>query len=197
MSEIRLAGNLVPTTTLGISGQGWGHFQIVFVDDAGNQTELEVQAPTTIFGFPVFSGSWIFVGPENHTLSTNYNIEGSYAFTTLNLGSRDALQTWQTLLSTHTQFANGDSFPGYYPEYNSNSYASALMSVIGFSISDFIANTSPSEVARFPGSQVNPLDIEEDAPDLQLHGNIQDDIIHTGLGTDTLAGGQGGDFQLR
>lgn len=42
MSELRLAGNLIPLFSI----PGYGHLQVVFVNDDGTQLEYEVQGPS-------------------------------------------------------------------------------------------------------------------------------------------------------
>ena len=96
MTQIRLVANRIPGTP------SWGHFQLVRVGDDGSQTEIEVQAP----GLPTVGRDWVFSDPGdpivfNHFNSTNYDLEGLYAWTTLDLGERDADAVWQILLQAH------------------------------------------------------------------------------------------------
>ncbi len=194
MSSIRLVANLIPGTYWGASGLGWGHFQLVFVADDGSQTELEVQAPLSTAQFPY----WVFEELDDHTTAentANYDIEGAYTWTQLDLGERDPAAVWSILLQVHEQFMesqnSGLHFP-YWVTFNSNSYATALMSVIGGDIADFIGVTTPLLVGSFPGAGVNPLDYAAFSPDFTLTGSNTPDTIVTGAGHDVIFGLGGG-----
>ena len=195
MSSIRLVANLIPRTYWGEQALGWGHLQLVFVDDDGSQTELEVQAPLSTAQFPY----WVFEELDDHTTAentANYDIEGAYTWTQLDLGERDPAAVWSILLQVHERFMesqnSGLHFP-YWVTFNSNSYATALMSVIGGDIADFIGVTTPLLVGSFPGAGVNPLDYAAFSPDFTLTGSNTPDTIVTGAGHDVIFGPGGND----
>ena len=191
MSSIRLVANLIPGTN-GTPAGGWGHFQLVYVADDGGQTELEVQAPN----FPILWRNWLFEAPDDHTTAQNtpnFNIEGAYAWTQLDLGERDPAAVWSILVQAHQQFqASGLHIP-YTGGFNSNSYATALVSVLGGLIEDFIPGATPSMVFWFPGAGTNPLDYRAWSPNFTLYGSNTPDTIVGGAGHDVLFGLGGND----
>ncbi|WP_107496459.1 calcium-binding protein [Thalassobius sp. I31.1] len=71
--------------------------------------------------------------------------------------------------------------------YNSNTFVSTLLYVVGINVSNYI----PSY--EHLGSTGNALFWESDSPDLQLHGYEDNDIIRSGWGDDHLFGMDGND----
>lgn len=87
MGQLRLAANTIENLINAV-----GHLQVVYVDDVGNQTEIEVQAPlsTDISLLPTQSiGSWVFERARDHTITgpggntSNYGVVGEYDYEVL------------------------------------------------------------------------------------------------------------------
>ncbi len=211
MSELRLAANLIPgTTPIGEDGEptgrGLGHLQIVYVNNAGQQLELEVQAPVPI---PIL-GSWQFrpesggqiqihdgVDPNGSSNTPNYGDPEKYNSITL-LVDQQADGAWSLLNDAHGAFrdASIDNPFEYDAFYNSNTYANTLLSIIGLDAADLLPSVTPPDVESFPGVTRNALNDSEypdDAIDLVLTGGDFDDVINTGNGNDTLIGLEGND----
>lgn len=197
-------GNNVPQLSLAsnyINGSsavgGFGHFQIVFVDDDGNETEIEVQAPA-LWTIPL-NGEWQFQN-RDHTTSSNYGDTERYAITTILTGV-EARDAWNILLSVHSQFVlaqqGGNAFL-YDPTYNSNTYANTLLSIIGVDLDDHRNSATPNDVnSGFPGENRNALNdanYPNDAINLTINGSDNSNSIFTGNGADTLIGLEGNDF---
>ncbi len=200
MTEIRLAANYVDIAS---AFGNFGHLQIVYVDDAGNEIELEVQGPWDF----VFGADWIFEPradglDRNHATLDNtphYGDANFYGYTTFLVGQA-ADDAWNILSQTHGQFITaqiqGVDFD-YQIDYGSNSYATTLLSIIGIDIGSLLPRiTVPSITNGFPGEGRNALNDAghpDDAIDLELVGSSGANIIVTGNGTDTLEGGDGAD----
>ena len=194
MISLKLAANLV---RVGPFSTSFGHMQLVFDDGVNTPQEIEVKGD----GLLAFFLDWVILGPQSHTdpnLTPGFGDSQDYRATTLATGA-DAVSQWNILVEAHNQFlaaADGQRFQ-YDLTYNSNTYANTLLSILGYSFSDFEnLITAPSITGGFPGSDRNALNDGEypnDAIDMTLNGGATNDTIITGNGSDTLMGGDGDD----
>lgn len=187
MSELRVAVNLVPGTLI------YGHTQIVYVDDFGVQTEIEVQGELTE-GY-IIAGEWTFPAARIHdTYSTPYFQETGYYYSAeIDLGDRSADAVWNQLLQLHNQFVGMDPQIDYDLYKNSNSYVTSLLSTVGINIGDYSGQLINGMIAEIPGIGVNVLEDANDAIPITLIGSGENDVFKDGALSDTLYGGEGDD----
>lgn len=175
MARILLAGNRIQN-----SGPfNYGHLQLVFEDDNGNLTEIEVQSPRTIrqllgngLNFVYEGGveSRSHIDPDNtdvgdFSISDAFRLANGgpirsdeYAAVELNLGDRSAEAVWQLLIEAHLQFADQGRDIDYGFGQNSNSYVNTLLNIIGIELTDaLLADATPNDVEQFPGRFVNVI----------------------------------------
>ncbi|MEM9331060.1 MAG: calcium-binding protein [Pseudomonadota bacterium] len=218
--RLLLAGNFVLGTDLVVGGpldgSGYGHLQLVFDQgDLLEATEIEVQGNAYALWF---FGNWVVSEEDNnHSQDTGFfGQENFYTNVEIELGDRTPDHVWDILTQAREQFDNairGDqtgTLFQYEVTYNSNTFASTLLSIIGIDINDHIDSliTSREEddlipdftfaegIRGYPGYNRNALNDAEfpnDAIDLQFNGTDGNDIIQTGNGRDTLSGNMGND----
>ncbi|MDU8912152.1 nidogen-like domain-containing protein [Aestuariicoccus sp. MJ-SS9] len=197
MAELYLAGNEVSITD-------YGHLQLVYIDDAGNEFEIEVQSPTAA------SGDWIVVpATTDHTTTPGYGDAENYARVQIDVGpDRTVEEVWQLLTNARDFFATqsidyrtgvapGETLEGQ----NSNSYITALMHIAGLDIDTYLAGATPSDVGSgFPGVARNVLfDVVDSSGTalapiaLTLPGTPGNDVMNGGAGADSLSGLDGND----
>ena len=141
MSELRIAGNNIPSP-FGPPSQ-FGHMQIVYYDDFGNNFEIEVQAPNELF-----SGFWD-IRPTDRRHDNEFDMDGRdntpyYTDGSNNDNYRSILLAtdasadamWNILSQVTIQFnqATVNNPFEYDVDYNSNTYVNTLMNIIGINI---------------------------------------------------------------
>lgn len=201
---IYLGGNRLPAVPL------YGHLQIV---RAGR--ELEVQPSDGFLGEWTENSFWAFqnrsvngTGAGGYSNTPGYGVWGLYAQVALDIGDRSDADVWRVLAAATAQFTAQMNLSIPYnavaPAFNSNSFITTLLSIIGIEVAEYISGASPAEVfdpvtgstlyfLGFPGAGNNALDYPEYSPDFRLFGGASNDIIRTGFGDDTINGGAGDD----
>jgi Ca2+-binding RTX toxin-like protein len=197
-----LAVNYINGTDVFVGGLfdniGYGHLQIVYTDAAGALLETEVQS-----SFTLTEGNWSFgeFFQQPHGANTpNYGNPDFYQIVSIDLGERSADAVWALLKQVREQFftaqSNSPSLFEYDIQYNSNTYANTLLSIVGVNTASLISQFTVPSIGEIPGSDRNALDDAEypgDAIDLTLNGSNLADQIHTGNGDDRLYGQAGND----
>lgn len=188
MAELRLAGNLISPTSW--FDTNWAHLQIVYVDGS-TQEEMEVQAPGTIL-----LGDWVYPPfGQDHTTTTNYDVEGAYASTSLDINGRSVDDVWELLENIHGQFTLNGQDINYDSDQNSNSYINTALYMIGIDLNaTLLQQVRPEEATSgFPGAETNVILNDETSFDFNLTLTNGNDIIRTGVGNDSITTNGGND----
>ncbi len=174
MSTLRLAGNSV----LGELGT---HLQIV-LDTGSAEYEIEVQR----------ADFWNVEGHDgdvDHTQSAHYREEGSYAITTLDIGTRDSNNVWELLKQAAFDF-EAMHFPyynGLFQSQNSNTFAYSMLLAVGIDAEQYYG------AVQTGGAITGDWDIRDQVT-FTISGTAGADWFYSGAMNDLLAGSTGDDI---
>lgn len=174
MSTLRLAGNSV----LGELGT---HLQIV-LDTGSAEYEIEVQR----------ADFWNVEGHDgdvDHTQSAHYREEGSYAITTLDIGTRDSNNVWELLKQAAFDF-EAMHFPyynGLFQSQNSNTFAYSMLLAVGIDAEQYYG------AVQTGGAITGDWDIRDQVT-FTIKGTSGADWFYSGAMADVLGGGTGDDI---
>lgn len=221
MAQLYLAANYVGTSqgfVPGLFGLGnSGHLQIVFEDDFGNFSEIEVQAPIPDFG--LLYGNWQFEDrphgerPDDEDYvdeSGNGTVEGRYVRVPIEpKEGQTAEQLWDVLNSIYQSMSDAEDldYDTFGVIQNSNSFVNSILYAVGIDLRASLPSLlTPNNIEQFPGAGLNVLlgtvDSElgvainasgSDGDDF-LRGGSNEDVLSGGGGSDSLVGGIGNDI---
>lgn len=192
------------------------HLQIVGDRPAigGVETSIEVEV---LSGIPTWQVLWTEDGlPRSHANTSNYLVPGLYSRVSVDIGSREAQNVWDQIISV------ADAFQEESPPYglviqNSNTFAASVMWAVGIDVPALETELTTGLIDNLPGLGQNVVkngirDIvgQNKAVDLELIGDIDwsedavlpdgapdtpdNDIFNGGLGNDEIYGGAGNDL---
>lgn len=220
MAQLYLAANYVGTSQgfvpelFGLGNSG--HLQIVFEDDFGNFSEIEVQAPIPDFG--LLYGNWQFEDrphgerPDDEDYvdeSGNGTVEGRYVRVPIEpKEGQTAEQLWDVLNSIYQSMSDAEDldYDTFGVIQNSNSFVNSILYAVGIDLRASLPSLlTPNNIEQFPGAGLNVLlgtvDSEigvainasgSDGDDF-LRGGSNEDVLSGGGGSDSLVGGIGND----
>ncbi|MEO8244615.1 MAG: hypothetical protein ABI832_20170 [bacterium] len=194
MANLFLASNLV--------GLEAGHLQIVFqadpLDLAALQ-EVEVQAPPDFF-----QGNWRYpaFGRDHASHTDHYGEADNYKIVALDGPGHNADQMWQLFGQLDASFRVYGSEINYEFLQNSNSFVTTLLWALGIDLADYDMTTAG--ISYFPGDAANVLlGAHTDAGlvtpiAVKVALTAFDDVLHTGIGNDSIGGlmGSAGDDRV-
>ncbi len=210
MARIYIAANYVtnsePSAIVPEYLENSGHLQLVYEDDAGVTTEIEVQAPFLFMA----GGNWSFKLREHFEtteyIDNNGNVTDPARYQSANIQLKEgqtAEQAWELLTKIHSNLSDVGADLDYdINTQNSNSYVNSMLYAIGLDLTQYISAVQPSDVERFPASNTNVfLAADNSASDnfdfvlnMNVAGTDGDDFIRFGRGSDKISGGEGSDI---
>jgi hypothetical protein len=133
MGSIKLAANLIPSTE---GWANWGHLQIV---NSTSDREIEVQFWANMLeGDPKERPNFLFrPSSQSHSGGTDFapgsgnHDPGKYESVDINIGDRDSIEFWDSLVQVHQEFVDQSPDYLYGLGQNSNSYAMTLLWMMG------------------------------------------------------------------
>ena len=171
---------------------GGGHLQIVYQGDDGSLLEVEVQGPGT-----GFFGNWLYppFARDHVTNTPHYGEAGQYK--AVEITGRNADAVWALLGQLDDSFAVQGAAISYDFGQNSNSFVNSMLWAVGVRLSDYVMTTSG--ITFFPGDAKNVLlGADTDAGvgqpiAVQVALTVYDDVLHCGIGDDSIGGAAGSD----